>query len=95
MSKGKFALGAIIGAAAGLVAGVLTAPKAGKETRADIKAKAGELKADADKKLKDVKKTGERTVNDGRHMAEDYADRTKRALNSAKREFVADDTKKK
>lgn len=95
MSKGKFALGAIIGAAAGLVAGVLTAPKAGKETRADIKAKAGELKADADKKLKDAKKTGEKTVNEGRHMAEDYADRTKRALNSAKREFVADDTKKK
>lgn len=95
MSKGKFALGAIIGTAAGLVAGMLTAPKAGKETRADIKAKAGELKADADKKLKDAKKTGEKTVNDGRHMAEDYADRTKRALNSAKREFVADDTKKK
>ncbi|HSW92257.1 MAG TPA: YtxH domain-containing protein [Patescibacteria group bacterium] len=95
MSKGKFALGAIIGAAAGLVAGVLTAPKAGKETRADIKAKAGELKADADKKLTDAKKSGEKTVNDGRHMAEDYADRTKRALNSAKREFVTDDTKKK
>lgn len=95
MSKGKFALGAIIGAAAGLVAGMLTAPKAGKETRADIKAKAGELKADADKKLKDVKKSSEKTVNEGRHVAEDYADRTKRALNSARREFVADDTKKK
>ncbi|HSW90461.1 MAG TPA: YtxH domain-containing protein [Candidatus Saccharimonadales bacterium] len=95
MSKGKFALGAIVGAAAGLVAGVLTAPKAGKETRADIKAKAGELKADADNKLKDAKKSGEKTMNEGRHMAEDYADRTKRALNSAKREFVTDDTKKK
>jgi len=95
MSKGKFALGAIVGAAAGLVAGVLTAPKAGKETRADIKAKAGELKADADNKLKDAKKSGEKTMNEGRHMAEDYADRTKRALNSAKREFVIDDTKKK
>jgi len=95
MSKGKFALGAIVGAAAGVVAGVLTAPKAGKETRADIKAKAGELKADADNKLKDAKKSGEKTMNEGRHMAEDYADRTKRALNSAKREFVTDDTKKK
>ncbi len=94
MSKGKFALGAVIGAAAGLVAGMLTAPKAGKETRADIKAKAGELKADADSKLKDAKKSGEKVVNEGQHMAGDYADRTKRALNSAKREF-ADDGKKK
>lgn len=94
MSKGKFALGAIIGAAAGLVAGVLTAPKSGKETRADIKAKAEELKTDADKKLKDAKKSGEKMVNEGQHMAGDYADRTKRALNSARREF-ADDGKKK
>ena len=94
MSKGKFALGAIIGAAAGLVAGVLTAPKAGKETRADIKAKAGELKADANKKLDDAKKSGEKIVNDGQHMAENYADRTNRAINSAKREFV-DNGKKK
>lgn len=45
--KGKFALGAIIGAAAGVVAGVLTAPKSGKETRADLKQRAAELKSDA------------------------------------------------
>ena len=44
MSKGKFALGALVGAVAGVIAGVLTAPKSGKETRADIKKKAGELK---------------------------------------------------
>ena len=42
MSKGKFALGALVGAVAGVIAGVLTAPKSGKETRADIKKKAGE-----------------------------------------------------
>lgn len=44
MSKGKFALGALFGAVAGVIAGVLTAPKSGKETRADLKAKADELK---------------------------------------------------
>ena len=44
MSKGKFVLGALVGAAAGVVAGILTAPKSGKETRADIKAKAKEMK---------------------------------------------------
>jgi gas vesicle protein len=33
----KFALGAIIAAVAGYIAGLLTAPKSGKETRKDIK----------------------------------------------------------
>ena len=41
---GKFAIGAAIGAAVGVVAGILTAPKSGKETRADVKKKAGEAK---------------------------------------------------
>lgn len=44
MKKGKFIAGAIFGIAAGLVAGLLTAPKSGKETRGDIKAKALDLK---------------------------------------------------
>ena len=94
MSKGKFALGALIGAAAGMIAGILTAPKSGKETRADIKAKAEELKSDADKKLKDVKKSGEKIVRDGKHMAEDYMGRARRAVDSAKSELT-DDGKRK
>ncbi len=41
---------AILGAAAaGFAAGVLTAPKSGKETRKDLKKKAGKLKSDAEK----------------------------------------------
>jgi gas vesicle protein len=44
MKGNKLAIGAIIGAAAGIVAGVLTAPKSGKETRDDIKRKASEAK---------------------------------------------------
>ena len=43
----KFAVGAILGAAAGLVAGILTAPKSGKETRQDLKNKAGDMKEKA------------------------------------------------
>lgn len=48
-NKSKFALGAIMGAAAGIVAGLLTAPKSGKMTRQDIKTKAVELKNKAKK----------------------------------------------
>lgn len=43
MSKKIVATG-IVAAAAGAIAGILFAPKSGKETRADIKKKAGEAK---------------------------------------------------
>ncbi len=88
MSKGKFALGAIIGAAAGLVAGFLTAPKSGKETRADLKAKAEEIKSDAEKKAKDLKKQGDKVVKDTKKNVEDFRGRTERAVDAAKAEFT-------
>ncbi|MCL1876472.1 YtxH domain-containing protein [Candidatus Saccharibacteria bacterium] len=55
-SKAKgFAMGAVFGAAVGVVAGLLTAPKSGKETRADIKEKAGEAKDFTVKKAGEAK----------------------------------------
>ena len=48
----KVALGAAITAVAGYVAGILTAPKSGKETRGDIKDKAIETYNAAEKELK-------------------------------------------
>ncbi len=51
-NTGKFALGAALTALAGYIAGVLTAPKAGRETREDIKNKAVETYSAAEKELK-------------------------------------------
>ncbi len=48
----KIAIGTAIAAAAGYIAGILTAPKSGKETRQDIKDKATETYAAAEKELK-------------------------------------------
>lgn len=48
----KWALGAVLAAAAGYVAGILTAPKSGKETRQDIKAAAEKGMSEAEKQLK-------------------------------------------
>lgn len=48
----KVAIGSTIAAAAGYVAGVLTAPKSGKETRKDIKQAADRGMAEAEKDLK-------------------------------------------
>lgn len=54
MSKtGKnFALGAVFAAVAGYIAGILTAPKSGKETREDIKNVAEQTIGEVEDKLK-------------------------------------------
>lgn len=55
MGKGtKFAVGTAIAAGVGYVAGVLTAPKSGKDTRKDIQDKAIKAKTESEKKLKEL-----------------------------------------
>jgi gas vesicle protein len=48
----RIAIGSTVAAAAGYVAGILTAPKSGKQTRGDIKQAASESLAAAEKDLK-------------------------------------------
>ena len=48
----KIAIGAAFAALAGYVAGILTAPKSGKETRADIKHTADAAATEAERRLK-------------------------------------------
>jgi gas vesicle protein len=50
----RFAIGTIIAAAAGYVAGILTAPKSGKETREDIKETMQRTYSAAEKQLKQL-----------------------------------------
>lgn len=50
----KVALGALVAGAAGYLAGILTAPKSGKETRKDIKDTANKFAREAEKKLKEL-----------------------------------------
>lgn len=52
IKKSKIALGAAIAIASGYVAGVLTAPKSGQQTRKDISKKASKAKTDGEKQLK-------------------------------------------
>lgn len=78
--KGKLALGAVVGAVAGVVAGVLTAPKGGKETRADIKARAEELKVRTDKTAQNVKKSTEEVASRATGKVQEAVDSAKRTL---------------
>ncbi len=50
----KWAVGALLVGVGGYIAGLLTAPKSGKETRQDIKEEAVKLKTEAEKRLKDL-----------------------------------------
>ena len=94
MAKGKFALGAIFGALVGGVAALLTAPKSGKETREDLKKKAGEMKSTAEKKVADVKKKAEGLKKDLETQAKDLRDRTESAVQGAKDGFSKSDDEK-
>lgn len=101
MSKGKFALGAVFGAITGLAAGFLTAPKSGKETRAEIKTKSCELKDVVTKKVEDVaddageivenvKDKAQKTAGDIKSGAADFKNRTDRAVEGAKKGFFSE-----
>lgn len=48
----RLAIGTLVAGAAGYVAGILTAPKSGKETRKDIKTTADKTVSSAEKQLK-------------------------------------------
>lgn len=50
----RYAIGAVVAAVTGYVAGILTAPKSGKETRKDIGETAVKAKTEAEKKLKEL-----------------------------------------
>ena len=52
--RSNLALGAAVAAGVGYVAGILTAPKSGKETRKDISKAATKARLEAEKKLKHV-----------------------------------------
>jgi gas vesicle protein len=98
MSKGKFALGAFIGTAIGVVTGLLVAPKSGKETRDELKIKADKAKNEAAKKAKCIISETSEMAEDAKAKAMDIADKVKseasdlkvrseRAVEAAKKEF--------
>lgn len=51
-SAKKFAVGAIVAGTVGYIAGILTAPQSGKETRKDIKDEVGKRISEAERELK-------------------------------------------
>lgn len=81
------AAGAIIAAGAGYLAGILTAPKSGKETRKDIAKGASKARADGERQLKKLhselgdllKETEEATKKARIKVSDELNDATKKA----------------
>lgn len=81
MGKGKkFGVGVLLGAAAGLVTGLLTAPKSGKETRQDIKNKAGEWRGAAERKLKEAHKELDKLAGEAKAKAKGLQGKAKEEM---------------
>jgi len=67
---GKLLLVSLISAAAGAGAALLVAPRSGKETRAQLKAKGRELKKQVQKGMDSARHTVEEGVKRGKDIAE-------------------------
>lgn len=79
----KFALGALVAGVAGYLTGLLTAPKSGKETRADIANKAGEIKEDAEEKLQEAHDELAEALKKTKTRTKQLSDKAKTEFNEA------------
>lgn len=78
----KFAIGAMIAAVAGYIAGILTAPKSGKETRQDIKDTASKGMAEAEKQLKALHSELNKLIDETKDKAATLSGKTRDELQS-------------
>jgi gas vesicle protein len=79
----KFALGALIGAGIGLVTGFLTAPKSGRETRADIKQGAVAARDELEQKFASAHDELNQHIAAGKTAAAEFVGKAKQDLDSA------------
>jgi gas vesicle protein len=79
----RLALGAALAAAAGYAAGILTAPKSGKETRADIHQRAVAGKVEAEKQLKKLHTQLNSSIAEAQDRAGELKGRAKSELDDA------------
>ncbi len=79
----KIAIGAAVAGVAGYLAGILTAPKSGKETRQDIKRTANTVKIEAEKKLKALSAELSVLITKGQALAKREGAKAKAGLDSA------------
>ena len=89
----RIAIGSTIAVAAGYLAGLLTAPKSGKETRGDIKAVADRTMAEAEKDLKRLHTELDKVITEAKARSDKLGGKAQKEL--AELVEKAKDTKEK
>jgi gas vesicle protein len=89
----RIAIGSSVAAVAGYVAGVLTAPKSGKQTRDDIKAATERSRAEAEKDLKQLHTDLDKVIKDAKAGSDKLGAKAQKEL--AELVDKAKDTKEK
>lgn len=79
----KFAIGTLFAAAAGYLAGILTAPKSGKETRNDIKDAAAKGVTEAERQLKKLHTELNSTINKAKAEATGLKGKAREEIDAA------------
>lgn len=89
----RFAIGSVVAATAGYVAGILTAPKSGKKTRGDIKKATNQSVTQAEKELKRVHTELGKSIDEARIQGDKLSAKARNELS----ELIdnAKDTKEK
>jgi gas vesicle protein len=77
----KIAIGSVIAAVAGFIAGILTAPKSGKETRQDVKDTADKTAADAERQLKKLHTELDKAIAQAKDQKSKLGAKAQRELN--------------
>lgn len=76
----RLAIGSTVAAVAGYLAGILTAPKSGKETRGDIKQATNESIAQAEKDLKKLHTELGKVIDEAKINGDRFSAKTKNEL---------------
>src|ERR1700730_11988703 len=79
----KFAIGTLFAAVVGYIAGILTAPKSGKETRDDIMDAAVKSKAEAEKQLKRLHTEMTTMLSQAKERSEDLKGKAREDIDEA------------
>ncbi len=82
-SSKKIAVGTVVAAVAGYVAGLLTAPKSGKETRKDIHNAASKAKTEAERTLKNLHSELDGLIAEAKENLASLGNKAKSDLTSA------------
>jgi len=82
--QGHFCMGFLIGGVLGALAGILFAPKSGKELRSDLKEKGNEVLKDAKDIYADASTRAKEIIAEAKHQAEELKKEADRYLSEAR-----------